>query len=391
MKGGGGGEGQDQNSFALLWAIVAIIVLGFITWHFFSDQFIMAFLAVKKAEVTAIAFFIDSPKIQTAILGLNMANPQNVTMEYATAISKFTGSYLIYPVCFILIVMGIIMLRGSASMRFTKTYNMDSLAKQEKNNWPQISPVVDLDLVDTDISKGPWAMSMNPMQFAKHYKLLKIEIVADRKSVWKAEGVPKATVIKSRANQVFSAQVGPLWSGVNQLPAHTKALFAIFAARIEHDTDTARNYLYKLSSSAAKGEIDYSETEVLLKKHANSKAVQKCVSKHAYVLTIMASMLVLGRSDGVLASADFLWVKPLDRRLWYILNSIGRQVAVPEVGGIFAHWLAEKEMGRPLTAPMIEEATKALELAISNMLFLPEDMEEMQGKQNAPSGKAAKK
>lgn len=376
MKGGGGGEGQDQNSFALLWAIAIFIVLGFVAWHFWGTYLKMAFIAVKRFEVNMIAFFIENEQIERAIYSLGLATPQNLTMDYASIMSTFIGNYLIYPISFVLIIMAIVMLRGSATMRFTKAYNMDSLAKQEKNNWPQISPVVDLDLVDTDINKGPWAMSMNPMQFAKHYKLLKVEIIADRKSAWKSEGVPKATVIKSRANQVFSTQLGPLWSGVEQLPDHTKALFAIFAARIEHDSDAARAYLYKLSSAAAKGEIDYSQTDVLLKKYGNAKAVQKCISRHAYVLTVMASMIGLARSDGVLASADFLWVKPLDRRLWYILNSIGRQVAVPEVGGVFAHWLAEKEMGRPLTAPMVEEATKSLEIAINNMIYIPEEEEE---------------
>lgn len=377
-KGGGGGGEQGESSYTLLWVIAIVIILGYIAWHFWSEHLKMAFIIVKRFEVYLISFVVNNQNMDRANLGLHMATPDILTLDYATIISTFIGQYLMYPVCFILGIMTLVMLRGTATTRYTKAYNMDTLAQQEKNNWPQIAPVVDLDLIAMDIGKGPWAMSMNPMQFARHYKVLKVEMVADRKNIWKTEGIPKATVIKDRANQIFAAQLGPLWSGVDNLPPHTKAVFAAFAARIEHDTDTCKGYLAKLSQTAAKGEIDYADTDDILKKYGNSKAIQMCLAKHAYVLTVMATMLQLARADGVLASADFLWIKPLDRRLWYILNCVGRQVAVPEVGGIFAHWLAEKEMNRPLTAPMIEEATKALETAIGNTIYIPEEDEKIE-------------
>ncbi len=53
-----------------------------------------------------------------------------------------------------------------------------------------------------------------------------------------------------------------------------------------------------------------------------------------------------GTRDGVQASADFLWLKPIDRRLWYMLNTVGRQTPFAEVAGPYAHWLAEREMGK---------------------------------------------
>src|SRR5262249_46139657 len=158
-------------------------------------------------------------------------------------------------------------------------------------------------------------------------------------------------------------QLGSLWQGVDALPPHTKALYAAFSARIEHDTDACLAYLAKLARSAAKGTMDYSDTEEYLKKY-KSKAADLCQGKHAYVLTVMAGMLMLARADGVLASANFLWIKPVDRRLWYTLNCVGRQVSVPEVAGVFAHYFAERELGRALTVPMVEEATNALEKSI---------------------------
>ncbi|HRE30934.1 MAG TPA: phosphoesterase, partial [Candidatus Berkiella sp.] len=125
-----------------------------------------------------------------------------------------------------------------------------------------------------------------------------------------------------------------------------------------------------------KGTMDYSDTDEYIKKY-KSKAAELCQKRHAYVSTVMAEMLLLARTDGVLASADFLWVKPIDRRLWYILNCVGRQVSVPEVSGVFAHFFAERELSRALTVPMVDEATNALEKAIINTIYVPEEGEEI--------------
>lgn len=376
-KGGGGGGGgeQDQNSYTLLWIIAGVFVVSAIIWHFYSNQLKIAFIIVKKYEVLAISFFVDNENIRRAIEGLNMATPANLNLYYASKISVFIGEYLMYPVCFVLLVLAIIMFKGSATMRFNKAYNMDSLVQQEKENYPQIAPVADLDLIAEDMGKGPWAMSMNPMQFARHYKLLKVELIPDRKAAWRTEGIPKATLIRENATQVFSNQLGSLWTGVEHLPPHTKALYAAFIARADHDTDACRGYLAKLARTAAKGSIDYSDTEPFLKKYGKNKAVELCQKRHAYVLTIMASILQLARIDGVLASSDFLWVKPVDRRLWYVLNCVGRQVSVPEVAGVFSHWFAEKEMGKPLTVPMVEAAVDALNLGLEKMIYIPEEGE----------------
>ncbi len=55
-----------------------------------------------------------------------------------------------------------------------------------------------------------------------------------------------------------------------------------------------------------------------MNKYKNSRPVTRVLRAHAYVLTVMASMLLLARKEGVMATADFLWLKTIDRTLWYI-------------------------------------------------------------------------
>ena len=58
-----------------------------------------------------------------------------------------------------------------------------------------------------------------------------------------------------------------------------------------------------------------------------------------------------------------------------MLNSVGRQVPFPEVAGPFAHWIAERLVAHKLNVPMVEEAVKALEVAIKDIVYVPDDNE----------------
>ena len=55
---------------------------------------------------------------------------------------------------------------------------------------------------------------------------------------------------------------------------------------------------------------------------------------------------------------------------------MGRQTPFVEVAGIFAHWVAEKEAGRKLIVPMVEEATNALEIALKEVVYNPDEEDE---------------
>jgi intracellular multiplication protein IcmP len=131
--------------------------------------------------------------------------------------------------------------------------------------------------------------------------------------------------------------------------------------------------LNQIAVSSTSDKLDFKGVRELVKKYKNTKFAKLAEHHHAYLLTVMATLLESARTDGVLATAEFLWLKPLDRPLWYMLNAVGRQTAFPEIGGAFAHWIAEKRMQRPLKVPMIDEAVKALDLAIKEIIYEPDD------------------
>ena len=62
----------------------------------------------------------------------------------------------------------------------------------------------------------------------------------------------------------------------------------------------------------------------------------------------------------------------VDRRMWYMLNSVGRQTSTVEVSGVFSHWLAEKRMERAVKTPMVKEAVSAYKAALEEILYVDE-------------------
>jgi len=279
-------------------------------------------------------------------------------------LSTVVGNYIRYPLVFLILGGAALLYFAGPARRFRHTFSTNMLRNFEKEIWPQVTPVVGLDLVNKALDDPPWAFALSPMRFCKKYDLLDIE---------EKKGGYNATLRRGAAYRILSLQLGPKWSGVESLPIHIKALFTIFAARIANDKKNAEALSDMISASAIGPNLDFSGVDVLLRKHAGSKKVARVIALHGYVTTVLASMLVGAREIGVMASSEFIWLKPIDRRMWYMLNSVGRPTAVSEICGAFSHWLAEKRLGLPLMVPMIDQAVRGLEIALSEMIYKPEE------------------
>jgi intracellular multiplication protein IcmP len=251
--------------------------------------------------------------------------------------------------------------------------DMNALKKSEARLWPQIAPTLKLDLVVTPIDEGPWAMALSPMEFAKKHKILEEEKGQVTRAHARLYGDITVNLIKDKATVLLKKQIGPRWEGIDHSPIHVQALYAIFAARSHQDRKGAMEITKRIAASSETGKLDFTGVKELLAKHQGKRDVQQICSRHAYLMTVMASMLEFARLDGVLASADFLWLKPVDRPLWYMLNCVGRQTPYVEVAGPFAHWLVEKSLNRRVTRPTVDQAVIALEIALKDTIYVPDD------------------
>ncbi len=388
MAGGGGGapQGDDKNSMAILWIIGGIFFLCAIIWWSFAPQLKYFFIKVRVVELTIAYWFFKALPVFKDIFyeidsGLSLAktiSPGSLTLSAAEGLSELVGKIYRWPISAALIAFAYIMYCRNIKMRYKKHYDMKKLAEQERNEWPQINPVLGIDLVTEDLDHGPWAMGMAPIMFCKQYKLIEVGLEPQIAGTLSKGPRFKATLIKDRAEHIFAQQLGRMWRGPEKLPLHRRALFAAFIARGMRDTKTAQSLIVQINRSATSDqskELDFTGVDELWKKHYNAKLVQAIVQAHAYEFTLFMGLFLFARQDGVFPTSDFLWLKPRDRSFWYVLNSVGRQTPCCEAAGVHAHFLAEKALRRPLSVPMIGEATKALQDSLNDIIYMPNDEE----------------
>ena len=368
-----GGGGSSDNSMAPVWITVLLFFTLFIIWKLGHEHIVAFVFYLNVLQAKLVSLFVANAQLESNVYLMKTIDPATVDWDQFVALTRSVGDYIRYPVVALLVILAVFLYHSDITLKYRKAHSMKTLRAQEQHNWMAIMPVVKEDLVSADVNKGPWAMAMTPMDFARKYHLLKKEDALLDNPVPGQELT--AGIRKGDAKRVFTLQLGPYWDGFDRCPPQAYALAAVFMARMNRDRNSATMILETLDKTYTAGKPDFSVARSVLKKYQNTELVQEILAKHAYLLTVMASLLEGSRQDGVVPSAEFLWLKPLDRRLWYMLNCVGRQTPFVEVAGPFAHWRAEKAMGRRSLVPMIDEAIKAIEIAVKEVKLTPKELQ----------------
>lgn len=367
-------QGQSgDNSMGPIWFIVLLFFVGWLIWKAGHKYIVSVVFFLNLLQAKVVYFFTGGASLAEDIYLMQTLDPASVKWNQFVYLMGQVGDYVRYPIIVILAVLAVVLYKSDVTLKYRRAHSMNSLREQEQKNWPAIMPVVGQDLISTDINTGPWAMALTPMEFARKHKLLKKNDVLMDNPEPGAEMT--AFIRRGDAKRVFTLQLGPVWDGFDRSPPHARALAAIFMARMNRDKKSALALMAALDKSTSVGKPDYSVAIPVLNKHIQAENVKEVVGRHAYLLTVMASLLLTSREDGVMPSADFLWLKVVDRRMWYMLNCVGRQTPFAEVGGPFAHWVAERTTGRRSLAPMIDEAIRALEVAVKEIKLSPKELQ----------------
>lgn len=367
-------QGGD-NSMAPVWITILLFLTFYIIWRVGHQHIVSIVFFINIVQAKLVSLFIGSGSLANDVYLMQTVDPASVDWNQMLDLTRSVGNYIRYPIVVILVGLAFFLYKSDITLKFRKSYDMKKLRAQEQYNWPAIMPCVNQDLVQVDINEGPWAMALTPMEFARKHQLLRKDDVLLDNPVPGQEMT--AAVRRGDAKRVFTLQLGPYWDGFDRCPPHARALAAVFMARMNRDRPGALAILEAIDKSTTEGKPDFTVATATLRKFQNEKAVQEIASRHAYLLTFMASLLAAARLDGVVASSEFLWLKLVDRRLWYMLNCTGRQTPFAEVAGPFAHWKAERSMGRRSLVPMIDEAIKALEIAVKEVKLSPQELQEL--------------
>lgn len=341
---------NDQDDSVISYLLIAALtgIALWVIWAKFSAYIVAATIEWRSLVLWPLTFV--SSDISAMYAKMQTTMPGSVTLDRWWAMLNATGRPISYLLILAIFALAYKTYAHSYRLRFSKTHSIQSLIEQEQAIWPEISPVVGTDLVSEDLFKGKWATPMHEREFVNHYKLLDED----------------GSINKEKTTLIFERQLGQRWRGVDKLPRHAQALFAIFAMRIHGKQDEALKKIRLLASSFAANpkNIDYSWVDEALATYGDHDWIKKTLTRHAWNYTVMCTMLQLARIEGVFATSLWVWLRTVDRRLFFALNCVGRYTDFVEVGGIMAHWRSEKKFGIGIPHPDVEAATHGLEKAL---------------------------
>jgi len=349
---------QSDSGHDSMIILIAIAFMTLVIWFFFGstikEYYLLARLYWVKFYIAILPNFLVTESFYEIYSALDILTPEEWTPEMRHHLDVAIRPYLLFPLGLVFGGFVFYVFRKNPSNSFKRVLNRNSLLRSEVRIWPWVAPILDKDLVALSIDDGAWAMARPPLEFARHYRLFEKD---------------NRTIDKKKAERLFASQLGDLWNGPKSLKPHARALFACFIAQACRDKESSQNGLKSLTLNMAAGKMDYTFADVLIKKHINNPIVQEVFKKHAYKVTVLRAMLELARKNGVLPPNYFLWLRPIDRSLWYSLNCVGRLTPFSEVAGVHAHHLAEKIANTAIERPYVIKAVDALELAIKEVKF----------------------
>lgn len=178
------------------------------------------------------------------------------------------------------------------------------------------------------------------------------------------------------AGEVFSAQLGPHFRA-SGTPLHVLGIVAVCFARCagpagKDDSERLIEALARHYGPSRRKKQD--AVSDLVRKTVDTfgkiREPALALSSHAFVNTSVPAVFEVAKKYGQLTTADFVWLKPLDRTLWYALNQVGRKVSWAEAAGCRAHLDMENQERKPVFEPNVERAVRSLERALVRSGFI---------------------
>ena len=362
------GHKEDSgNAFFLLICLMIAVLFLLPTWYANRAGSInAALLDVAKTQLTVFSAF--SAEAYEAWERITRADPAALGWDQVMAVLRYSGKWIRWPYGLALVALGVAAIYMGRTGGLIRRLNMESLLLHNAESFACLRPIVGRGkhlLSPESYDVGPWRIARSPVQFAlEHGLLLNAEGVPFTPEQALRRGLPHADLPayghahldEEKTAEVLRLQLGKRLRGFGALTSERKVLASSFLAYAAGDKKECLALLDAVSAS-------YTENEapacLVLTQPAFQKKVARVWNSHkklrsasllkrhaAFELPWFMALLTLARRKGVLASSQFIWVRPVDRPLWYALNQCGGRTAWAEGFAAWAHYAAEEKAGK---------------------------------------------
>lgn len=367
---------EDKNTLhdnTIGWSIILVIliILLWMAWYFLGTDIKSAIRWVRWGEMWVLSFFLDDDyKVlwggQPVVFkpwyeGVPRIPASRLDGTTLGAISTLAMTPLRWVFIGLLALMALWALLWGPGTQFRRKLGLEALIPQQARNFPIIEPFVRF---------NPSKMPQRPPGAPVPEKLPMFAEALSPEEWLVYNGIPVVDnrhVNEEAAAQAFTRQLGAPWQGPNALEPYMQVLLAAFCLKTARKRRDSEQMLGRtaLCWSHDKGlmldrNLVREARKILRDKNLAGKTLARC-NQHAFQVTAMIRALATAREEGgVLAPAEFLWLRGFDRALWYPLNNIGRQSYHMEALGAMAHYKAEKIVQRPIPRPKVDDAVLSI-------------------------------
>jgi hypothetical protein len=389
-----GGNQMEKNIMfdMIMYIVLGVVLLFVIIWTYKNNAGPINAVAIgfNRAHLYVFSFLPGHAGQEAgyAYQKLGQIHPAAFTFHQIMAQFNFVGQYLRWIFAPIL---GCLLLWGWFSDRvvsdfYKRIFTMQTLVEQNVDEFPCMAPIANRkrSILEEPLDEGPWRTPRQPIQFVAEHKLLigKDGKPIEAKHLIGKDGLAnqRSYIIKKRNNEhtsldiqktkeILIAQLGPKFPGVKKLPDYQKGLAAAFMAFGCGNKSEAKKLLDQMSTSFVEPEnegdafeIDIDGADDLINQYQDSEDLEYLTCNHvAYTYVWFAALLNdFARKKGILASSQFIWLRPVNRSLWYTLNQMGGREAWSEAEASWAHYESERLVEQPLGQPEIETAITGL-------------------------------
>jgi hypothetical protein len=287
-------------------------------------------------------------------------------------------------------------------------------AKSQADIWPYIKPIVNImgDMAEKQKSlDAEWyALSEIPYAWMQKRNILREIKTKKRRKLITVRERSEFTLDRDKAFKVLRENLGALWGGLDDLDFNHRCVLAVIVPHIFGKVSMSRLINRKIATyheskkSKANKALEAglrikieAEVDAILESHSSAfimpyfeeaefedpfdpiassfeeldsekdmfdkgaSLVKDTLLNHAYIKTVFFGLIERSWTYGVLASAELLWVKKVDRDLWYVISQQGRTSAFVEVCGAWSHYLAEDTYGFRTLMPQLDAGINAFD------------------------------
>lgn len=363
---------SGTSEAAVGWAILVCVfaAIGYLIWWNFKEEIRSLIRWIRYGEMWLMSWFVSSDytvdwqgqqiNYDQMMKAAKDIPSDRIDAEFLSALSTVAmHPYFIVVIVFSLCFGMWALFRGPGSEHRRK-YDLNTLIKKQSNIFPIVAPFIDFN--PAKLPPRPpgapvpaelpiFAEALSPEEWIVYNEIPVVDQKLDQEATTKA----------------FAKQLGARWRGAKHLEPYKQVLLAaccLKAARKRADSDAILGKLAHCWSDKNGLKIDRQllreARSVLANSSLSSSTLKKC-NEHAWETTAIMRALATAREEGgVLAPAQFVWLRAHDRTLWYPLNNLGRQSLHMEAIGATAHYKAEKMAQRPIPRPKVSDSVKSL-------------------------------